>query len=220
MELETRIHTLRRRLSSLGLKDASSSSVNLPTEDQAQRYKHELTDISNEDATLPASVEDGSTNTLLRSFREDLNAAVEKMQAFEKLAQLNASFQTCDAALSDLLEHVDSYPAPPAMTMSPFSTPQLASPEDQLSARVKFTKDTISTTEELACPFLSDTRVASEYSRIMQTWNELSDMAGDRIGGRKSRPGSVISSRESSGRNSATSVRTTNSATTGNDGVY
>lgn len=214
LELETRIHTLRRRLSVLGLNNAASSSLNLPTKDEVQRYKHELTAICKENDTLPASVEDASTNTVLRSFRTELDAAKERMQNLENLAELNSNLQKCDAALSDLLEHVDSYPAPPTITMSSFSAPQLAPPEEQLSARVRFTKGTISTTEELAQPLLSDPRVATEHSRIMQTWKELSEMAHDRLGGKKSRPNSVVSSRGSSGRNSVTSVRTTHSTAT------
>ncbi|KAF9452205.1 hypothetical protein P691DRAFT_805390 [Macrolepiota fuliginosa MF-IS2] len=214
LELEAHVHTLRRRLSALVLKDAAKSSVNLPTQDQTQRYRHELTAISKENDALPASVEDTSTNAVLRSFRAELDAAEDQMEHFEKLAELNSSFQNCDAALSDLLEHIDSYPAPPAVTMASFSAPQLALPEDQLSARVRFTRDAISTAEELARPHLSDSRVSTEHSRIMQTWNELSDMASDRLGGKKSRPGSTVSSQESSGRNSAASVRTTQSTTT------
>ncbi|KXN87916.1 hypothetical protein AN958_07926 [Leucoagaricus sp. SymC.cos] len=188
LELEARIHALRRRLSALGLKDAANSSHNLPTEEQAHCYRHGLTIVSNEAASLPSNVDDGTTSAVLLSFRADLDAALEQMQSFEQLAGLNTHFQNCDGALSDLLEHIDSYPAPPAVTMSSFTPPQLTTPEDQLSARVKFTKDTIDVIDELALPLLADLRVAAEHSRTMQTWNDLFEMANDRITGMKSRP--------------------------------
>lgn len=207
-ELENRIHALRRRLSALGLKKFSDSSVNLPTDNQVQTYDYELTKVQAEDASLPASVANLTTNAILRSFRTELRVASEQMERLKRLAELNSNFQICDTALSDLLEHIDSYPALPSMTMSSFSDSQVATPEDQLSARIKFTNDTINTAENLVRPFLDDSRASAEHSRITQTWDELRDMANDKLRDKKSRPGSAASTHGNSGRNSVTSIRT------------
>ncbi|KAF7776341.1 hypothetical protein Agabi119p4_4734 [Agaricus bisporus var. burnettii] len=207
-ELENRIHALRRRLSALGLKKFSDSSVNLPTDNQVQTYDYELTKVQAEDASLPVSVANLTTNAILRSFRTELRVASEQMERLKRLAELNSNFQICDTALSDLLEHIDSYPALPSMTMSSFSDSQVATPEDQLSARIKFTNDTINTAENLVQPFLDDSRASAEHSRITQTWDELRDMANDKLRDKKSRPGSAASTHGNSGRNSVTSIRT------------
>jgi hypothetical protein len=208
LELENRIHSLRRRLSALALKEVTDSSVDLPTNDQVQSHDLELAKIQKEDASLPARVTSPTTNAILRSFRTELRVASEQMERLKRLAELNSNFQNCDAVLSDLLEHIDSYPTPPSITMSSFSASQSATPEGQLSARVKFTKDTISTAEELVRPFLSDSRVSAEHSRITQTWDELCDMANDKLTDKKARPGSAISMHENSGRSSVTSIKT------------
>ena len=151
-------------------------------------------------------------NAVLRSFQVELEVALEQTQHLERLSTLNSRFQNCDAALNDLLEHIDNYPAPPAVIRSSFSATKLSSPEKQLFACIKFTKDVIDSIDELAQPLLSDFRVATEHSRTLRTWNDLVDMANDRIG-RKSRPGSTIDCYESSGWQSVTSARTSESGT-------
>ena len=79
-------------------------------------------------------------------------------------------------------------------------------PEEQLSARLSFTGDTVQNMEVKFTSVLNDQRAISERTRIQQTWQELQEMANDRIGGKKSRPGSVTS-RNSSGRSTSTSTR-------------
>lgn len=210
MEFETRVSMLRRRLSALALEDVASSSNILPTSDQTRCLRKELTDLVNEVDFLPS---DKMTNAVFQSFQAELDVAKEQIQHLERLSGLNSRIQSCDTALSDLLEHIDNYPAPPAVSKSSFSTMNMSSPEKQLLARVKSTKDAIDSIDGFAQPLSSDTRVAAERSRMLQTWNDLADMANDRIG-RRSRPGSTIDCYESSSGRSATSVQTSNSGTT------
>lgn len=212
MEFEARVSMLRRRLSALALEDVASSSNILPTSDQTRCLRKELTDLVNEVDFLPPGIDDKMTNAVFRSFQAELDVAKEQIQRLERLSGLNSRIQSCDTALSDLLEHIDNYPAPPAVSKSSFSTTKMSSPE-QLLARVKSTKDAINSIDDFAQPLLPDTRVAAERSRMLQTWNDLADMANDRID-RKSQPGSTIDCYESSSERSATSVRTLSSGMT------
>jgi len=213
MELETRVSMLRKRLSALALEDVASSSYILPTSDQTRCLRKELTDLVSEIDFLLPGINDKTTNVVFRSFQAELDVAKEQIQRLERLSGLNSRIQSCDTALSDLLEHIDNYPAPPAVPKSSFLTTTMLSPEKQLLARIKFTKDAIDSIEDFAQPLLSDTRVAAERSRMLQTWNDLADMANDRFG-RKFRPGSTIDCSESSSGRSATSFRTSNSGMT------
>lgn len=125
------------------------------------------------------------------------------MQHIRQLADLADVAHKCDMALSDLLEHVDSYPAAPAGPLSSthVSTPHLP-PEEQLSARVGFTRRMFAHVTTYFRPVNDDPRAVSEHQRVQQTWLELEDMANDKIVGKRSRSSSVVSS----GRNSRASV--------------
>lgn len=109
----------------------------------------------------------------------------------------------CDAGLSDLLEHLDSFPSLPiaALASSHVSDPTLL-PEEQLQARIDFTRKLVEDVEAKVAPIARDSRANSEKERIQQAWRELEAMSEDILNGVKSRPSSTISS----GRNSRTSL--------------
>ena len=121
------------------------------------------------------------------------------MSRVNNLGDFAVLLRECDDALSDLLEHIDSYPSPP---IGPLSAPHQSDvslvPEEQLSARLSFTRDMLSRMKTLARALADDRRVPAEHERVLQTWPELEAMALDRINGQKSRPASVISSGRSS----------------------
>ncbi|KAF8165017.1 hypothetical protein B0H34DRAFT_793453 [Crassisporium funariophilum] len=215
IDLEARILTLRKRLRSICIYETlrpTKASTDLPSQDQVKRMTREFREVSAEILTLPASSNWSPLNTELRSLRGEVHDSSLLLKELEKLVDMSEAVQSCDAALSDLLEHIDSYPnIPLGVLSSTHRSLPITQPEDQLSARLAFTRATI---DDLATKFslvTSDHRCISEHTRITQTWSELEEMANDRIGGRKSRPESAASSatRYSSGRNTSASQNPT-----------
>jgi hypothetical protein len=213
-EIQAQILSLRKRLRSLSINgiahpsSSSSSSAQLPTQDQTKKLAAEFLEITREVGRLPPSTGDQSVDVELRSLRVEIEASTELLQQIHKLAALTDAIQSCDAALSDLLEHVDSYPSPPLGLTTSSHIPTLSlPPEGQLSSRISFTKSAVDHMSEKFSHVANDARAITEQKRILQTWEELEDMSNDRIQGKKSRPGSVLSTGPNhSGRDSRASV--------------
>lgn len=214
-ELHDRILKLRKRLLSLHIEEvarpANGTSSGLPSQEQTQKMKTDFSGIVREAARLPDSA-DQFVDADLDLLREEIKAFAGQLERVEQLAALSGLIQVCDAVLSDLLEHIDSYPAPPLGPLSSSYEPSLnLSPSAQLSARLSFTKAAVEKVSVALRDVADDVRAVAEYDRLLQTWNELQEMANDRITGKKSRPSSVISSGPSSGRtSSASSIVTPN----------
>ncbi|TBU42137.1 hypothetical protein BD309DRAFT_866914 [Dichomitus squalens] len=203
-ELSSRIFSFRKRLRSIGINDAarpsSRSSAELPTDDARKTMVQAFSILANEVLQLPRSVPDEPVvNADLRSLRSEMEASKELLTRVHHLADFSLLLNDCDEALSDLLEHIDSYPAPPVGPLAAIHRSNTSlTPEDQLSARLTFTRDVLSRMKTLARTLSDDRRVPAEHERVLQTWSELEAMALDRINGQKSRPSSVISSGRSS----------------------
>ncbi|TDL29453.1 hypothetical protein BD410DRAFT_823579 [Rickenella mellea] len=216
-ELQSRIRSLRKRLKSIGITNVARPSAHgdgmqhsnlLPTHDRRVQMTHLLQSLSPEINSLPEHADDQSVDTQLRSLRDELETSTDLLRRVEQLVKLSGSVALCDSALSDLLEHIDSYPAAPS-GLSPFAhvSSSLQSPQEQLSARVAHTKGIVSDMNEDYAVVADDPRAASHHERILRTWNELVEMATDYINGTGSRP----SSAHSSGRDSSVSSRSINS---------
>jgi hypothetical protein len=208
MDLQTQLLALRKRLRSICIAEAllpSRNSTNLPTEEQFKKMRDAFLSVSAEIEELPTNVEDKSVNRELKSLRAEVKESEISLEKIYKLVELFMVIQSCDAALSDLLEHVDSYPMVPLILSSAHNSVSTALPEEQLSARLTFTKNLLEDMVLKFAPVATDHRAISEHSRIQQAWDELHEMAYDRMNGKKSRPSSVIS-RTSSGRESNVSA--------------
>ena len=206
LDLETQISGLRKRLRSICINEVVQSSASLPSQEKAQQMTREFHLLSLEVQKLPLSSDDYKLNTELRSLRTEMDESSSLLEELEKLIILVGAVQSCDAALSDLLEHIDSYPAvPPGILSSTHKSKPAAQPEEQLLARLTFTKGVVNDMEIKFAPLANEPRSISEKSRILRTWGELEEMANDRIVGKKSRPASVSSTRDSSGRNTRAS---------------
>ncbi|KAG2077675.1 hypothetical protein BDR04DRAFT_1138957 [Suillus decipiens] len=203
--------SLRKRLRSIGINEVarpaanSNSSNHLPTVEQYGKMNaHFVTIVSelSELAALPSSMSSPASDMELRSVNLEVEASTKLMQRIRQLADLSEVAHRCDMALSDLLEHIDSYPSPPSGPLSSthVSTSRLP-PEEQLGARLGFTKRNVAQVAAYIELVMDDARAISEHRRVQQTWVELEEMANDRICGKKSRPASVLSS----GRNSSAS---------------
>ena len=205
-DLKSRIYRLRKRLRTLNIKEAvhpSASTATLPTKETYDRLSTDLSGIAQETKTLPPSVPGTATEVELQSLRTELSSSSELLQRVLTLSELAHTISACDAGLSDLLEHLDSFPSPPiaALASSHVSDPTLP-PEEQLQARVDFTKKLVEDVEAKTAPVAQDSRASSEKERILQAWGELEAMSEDVLNGVRSRPSSTISS----GRNSTASL--------------
>jgi hypothetical protein len=220
-DLNTRalILALRKRLHSLNINEVlrpTKPSANLPTRAQVTRMTQDFLRISSDVDKLPTFVETPAINTELRSLRMEVEAFSHLLMNIEPLIQMSEAVRLCDAGLSDLLEHIDSYPALPSDVMSSsFEASKNALPEEQLSARLAFVRGLIQDMKLKFSAVSNDGRAIPEHRRVDQTWIELEDMGNDRLGGRKSRPVSVVSSRHSSGRSSSVSMNSSSAKKVG-----
>ncbi|KAI0092594.1 hypothetical protein BDY19DRAFT_925147 [Irpex rosettiformis] len=202
--LQSLIVSLRKRLRSLNINETARSprdtASSLPSEEVASMIKQELEALQNETDALPASIPTAPyVGAELRSLRSELGASSDMLDKIRTLSNFGATVQKCDDLLSDLLEHIDSYPAPPLVTSSTLHTTDTSRhPENQMSDRLAFTEELVQKLISQAQPIANDIRVSSERSRVVQTWEELHAMGDDRINGQKSRPPSVMSSGRSS----------------------
>lgn len=217
-ELQAQVLGLRQRLRALSINElarpTAKSSSQLPREQQIDNIVAQFNTIKQEVDELPQSVDDSSVLTELRSLRIEVEQSVPLIQSLERLRQFAQSVRECDDALSDLLEHIDSFPSAPLATTSARVHPTNGSPEEQMQARLNATRSLI---DEMSLQFRlvsSDPRASSEHERVTQTWSELEDMARDRAGGRRSRPASVASSAHSSGPNSRSHSRSSTLSST------
>ena len=163
----------------------------------------QLTEISKEAMELPTHASDIVIDAELKSLQDELDASHQLLPRALSLARFKSLLQDCDNAFSDLLEHIDSYPAPPSGPLAArYISPSMLPPEEQLTGRLDFTKNLVDKLEEDSADVANVPKASSEKQRVVQTWAELESMALDRINGRRSRPGSTISS----GSNSRTST--------------
>jgi hypothetical protein len=206
-EVQSHVAELRSRLRSLGIKTAakpSPSSVSpLSTVGRHASMVSHLTEVSNEAMDLPASTSNIVVDAELKSLQDELHASHQVLPRALSLARFGSLVKDGDNALSDLLEHIDSYPAPPSGPLAAsYVSSSMQPPEEQLHGRLGFTKNLINKLEEEFVHVSDESKASSERERIVQTWAELESMALDRINGRRSRPPSTLSS----GRNSRASV--------------
>ena len=199
-KVQSRVAEIRRRLQSLGVNTAakpSPSSVSpLRTVGQHATTVSQLTEVSKEAKRLPAHISDIAIDAELKTLQDESDATHQLSPRALSRARFESLVQDCDNALSDLLEHIDSYPAPP---LGPLAASYVSSnklpPEEQLNGRLAFTKNLVDKLEEEFASVANEPKASSERQRIVQTWAELESMALDRINGRRSRPGSIMGSR-------------------------
>lgn len=208
--LHVQIMALRKRLRSICINETlrpfKPPSTSLPTSDRLKGMSESLTSVQASFQQLPTFTDDRNLRAELKSLRIEIDDSFASLKEIQKLVDMCEAVQSCDSALSDLLEHIDSYPAAPLILTSSHKSEPTMQPEEQLSARLTFTGDIVQNMKLKFTSVLKDHRAISERTRIQQTWDELQEMANDRIGGKKSRPGSVIS-RNSSGQSSNASAQ-------------
>ena len=213
VEVMLRVKMIMQKLHSLALGTICSPSPytrsgpsSLPTVTTFERLSGTLIGIKDEAKSLPSTSTSQAVIQELARLRQAITSASIQLKRIEQLARVSTLVGTCDDAFSDLLNHIDSYPSLPDNSGSSSNLAPPESPEELLSIRVTSTKNAVSELSELFAVVADDPRAQAEHSRIIQTWEELMDMAMDRISGRSvSRQAST--SGQSSGRNSSASTK-------------
>lgn len=201
------ILSLRKRLQALNInaiaRPIQSMSSALPDEALHQKLSQALVPIYQQAESM-RSIHGSSVKFELRSLELEIDGTDVMMERILKLSQMSSEVRRCDGLLSDLLEHVDSYPSPPVGPLTSTYAPSThLPPEEQVSARLLHTQAALDEMTSLSIAVSDDRRAIAERTRLLQTWSELEEMAKDRVQGKKSRPASVVSS---SGRDSQAST--------------
>ena len=105
--------------------------------------RSQLTEVSKEAMELPSHISDIVIDSELKSLQDELDPSHQLLPHALSLARFGSLVQDCDHALSDLLEHIDSYPAPPSGPLeASYVSSSMLPPEEQLHhGRLAFTKD-------------------------------------------------------------------------------
>ncbi|KAG6880427.1 hypothetical protein C0992_000029 [Termitomyces sp. T32_za158] len=174
-DLQDKIIAFRRRLRSMNINEIARprTPACFPDMDQSKKMAREFLSISSGVSLLPPSASDPSVDVELRSLRTEIEGSVELVKTVEQLAHLAEDISKCDAVLSDLLEHIDSYPAPPTGILSSSYPAVLgATPNEKLMTHLAFTQGAIEAMITNFASVSTDSRSIAEKTRILQTWNE------------------------------------------------
>lgn len=215
--LQAKVQYLRRQLASMNLHSIvrpTRASSPLPDEELFNRLDETIAGIATGVSDLPG-VDEPVVHTEIQSLHADLTSAREMLTQVRNLVSLSQTVRDCDALMSDLLEHVDSYPAPPSGPLSSSFAPSLqVPPEEQMESRLSHTRNSLENLAKKVTLCKGDARAVTEQERLMQTWSELEDMATERLHGIRSRPSSVLSTVIKDGRDSRLSSVSRHSVST------
>lgn len=205
----TRLKALQKRLSTVDSRAQHftsvqrASAISYPTHDTVKEIDGEYAAVATEITSLASESEHLTFVSDLGSLRSDMVSVQGRLRRLKLLARMGSLVHDCDAALSDLLEHIDSYPAPPCdLPPGSFTSDPALPPEEQLTSRVNFSNSLIRDMNECYAGLDDDPQASVDQNRLQHMWNELADMSRDRISGSSSRPVSAYSS----GRNSRSSL--------------
>ncbi|KAG9092649.1 hypothetical protein FS749_015541 [Ceratobasidium sp. UAMH 11750] len=196
IQLQTRIANIRTKLREIGINALARPSLNAPFPIKAEvdQMRVRFLELQREQTELPENAPDTLINAELTSLRFEVDNSVILMAHLTRLVEFTNRLAVCDGALSELLNHVDSFPALPAAedTVHHFSDPK-ETPKAQMGARLRFTEGVINKLKTCAESLMDDGRVVEESNRIQQTWGELHDMANDCLIELPSRPSTAAS---------------------------
>lgn len=196
IQLQAKITNIRSELREIGINALARPSLNapFPAKDRVDKMRVRFLELQREQRKLPDSASDTLLNAELTSLRFEVDNSVILMAHLTRLIEFTQRLTICDGALSELLNHVDSFPALPAAedTVHHFSDPK-ETPKAQMGARLTFTEAAVNKLKACAESLMDDARVVEESNRIQQTWGELHDMANDCLIEAPSRPSTATS---------------------------
>ncbi|CAE6424995.1 unnamed protein product [Rhizoctonia solani] len=196
IQLKAKIARIRSELRDIGINALARPSINapFPAKIEVDKMRVRFLRLQKERSKLPEGSSDPLLNAELTSLKFEVDNSVILMAHLTRLTEFVKRLAVCDGALSELLNHVDSYPALPDMedVVHHFSDPK-ETPKAQMTARLKFIEDAINRLKSCAEGLSDDKRVVEESKRIQQTWEELHDMANDCLLEMPSRPSTSAS---------------------------
>lgn len=158
------ISRLRRRIDSLRIRELVSPSTSvlqstpgsrkLPTESVSRRVKAEVNAVALAARSMgPISTQKAAD--AMEELRKTIDAAEEDLPLLDQLSELSAKIQTCDAALSQIIDALDHGAG------------------GELDDMFQTTERAFDTVTSHARPLQSDRRVASEMRRLEVAFDEL-----------------------------------------------
>ena len=217
--LQIQIAEIRARLRGLSLHswarpspDSAHASI-LPSANLVTDLQSTFTEIQTTAQSFqPTLVNDVAVEAELHSLHFELDGSKDLLERCRTLATAAGKVSECDTALSDLLEHIDSYPGEPFETSSSHIPNPEHTPQQKLAARLKFTQELLDSLDVVIKSTQNDPRLLSERERLDQTWQELQEMTADRLAERASQPATDSEPGEPSGRGSSASIASTTDA--------
>jgi hypothetical protein len=145
----------------------------LPASSLWMHLSEQMEEIISLASALPRSVDHSSVQVALDSFFSEIDASQDALRQLGQLCTLSVVINENDGLLSDLLEHIDSFPSLPTEILASSYSPSLdVPPEEQLMERLQFIEGRIDNMHA-ALAAVSEFPVAiSECERIQQTWRE------------------------------------------------
>lgn len=196
IQLKAKIASIRSELRDIGINALARPSLNapFPVKTDVDKMRVRFLRLQKERSKLPESSPNPLLNAELTSLKFEVDNSVILMAHLSRLTEFVKRLAVCDGALSELLNHIDSYPTLPALDdlVHHFSDPK-ESPKSQMGARLKFTESVVNKVKACAESLSEDKRVVEESRRIQQTWEELHDMANDCLIEMPSRPSTSAS---------------------------
>ena len=117
----------------------------------------------------------------LKSLKIELEASQVLLGHVDHLASFANKVELCDAALSDLLEHTDTYPRQPGESSSSHKPDLSKSPIQQLQDRLDFCKLEVVALHNVFAFVGEDKRATREKTRITEMWDDVADSARQKI---------------------------------------
>jgi len=174
-----------------------SESGTLPSGDDVRAVQANFKKLDAHIVEFLGSVRDDESDEVSQ-LRAEHQRCSKLLLRLDVLGTFSGNVLLCDNSLSDLLEHIDSYPTAPitGLAASHRSDPRQL-PKDQLELRITFTKNTLEDLQAVFNKVSDDLRAVGEMERINQTWTELYDMGTDCLSGGRSPAPSVVDSLDS-----------------------
>ncbi|KAF8309200.1 hypothetical protein DL93DRAFT_1781597 [Clavulina sp. PMI_390] len=149
----------------------------LPTADEAREMRSQFDSIAVRAGLITNGTSDEKVKAELKSLKIELEASRVLLGHLDQLATFGRYVENCDNALSDLLEHADTFPDQPAETMSQHKHDSTKSPTDQLQDRLDFCEKEVDSLHGAFALVGHDERALGERARVTEMWDDVADSA-------------------------------------------
>lgn len=137
--------------------------------------------VASRTTTIAKEGKDERVVAELKSLKIEMEASRVLLGHVDQLATFATKVESCDAALSDLLEHADTYPDQPAETASSHVPNRSRSAIAQLQDRLDFCEREIDSLHTTFALVGDDERALGERARVTEMWDDVADSARQQI---------------------------------------